>query len=280
MKSSRHNMMEPHGRREERLMRSLAEAALENAESLLFDSQVLYGNRSFGHDFALAVLAEEECGKATIMWLATLDKTARFTKDRKVWLGGRSYEPFASHPMKQTVQLGPSFLLNLQEPVLKGIQQEQQPGTLNPIAMISSVDKYFEQLIAHPERLLEAVKPLIELGGLEPEKQSGLYVDFSKGKIVKPSGFLGSRCQEVIERVSKEVESTRNRLRKGLPSGLEGIFPMVYSLIEQIELVEFTKKWRAGKLSPSRTQREVRRMKAKLIVSLQELVRKHKLESI
>jgi len=102
---------------DEILINRMAEAAVDNAEALLSDARLLMERGSFGHAFALAVLAEEELGKATTFWLTALDKSARLTRDGKVTLGGRTYEPFASHSMKQTIRLGPPFFLGLYQPI-------------------------------------------------------------------------------------------------------------------------------------------------------------------
>src|SRR6266571_8555454 len=139
---------------DEILLNRLAEAAVSNAEVLLADARTLHERNSYGHAFALAVLAEEELGKATVLWLAALDKNARLTRDRKFMLGGRPYEPFASHPMKQAIQIGPGFLGNLLRPILNEVLGLLEQGSLDPNAVAEVVDKYIVDLTKDPERWL------------------------------------------------------------------------------------------------------------------------------
>ncbi len=264
---------------DEILLNRLAEAAVANADGLLSDARVLQEKASFGHAFALAVLSEEELGKATVLWLAALDKTARLTRDRKLMLGNQLYEPFASHPMKQAVQLGPGFLGSLFEPILGELLKMLEQGSLNPDTVMQTVDKYFDDLIKDTGRWLETLKPLIELGGLEREKQSGLYVDYQKGKIVKPSDFPSERAKQLIDRVAQEIHSTRANLSKVLPEGFEDIFLTGYSLFERSNFAGIVKRWKAGKLSQSRLQKETKKIKRQLTAALQDFFREQKSEN-
>jgi len=260
---------------DEIILNKLAEAAVVNAEHLLVDAESLQDRASFGHGFALAVLAEEELGKASVLWLAGLDKTSKFTLDGKVILGGRIYEPFGSHPMKQAVQLGPAFLESLFMPTLKDLLDQLKIGSLNPDAVMEAVDKHFAELTRDPDHWLETLKPLIELGGLEREKQSGLYVDYRKGNILEPGDFPGDRCKQLVQRVSSEIQVTREYMSKGLPEGLEDIFLKSYALFDRSDFLGLVKKWRAGKLSQPRLQKEIERIKKKLTAMLRESFREY-----
>jgi AbiV family abortive infection protein len=257
---------------DEILLNKLAYAALENAEALLSDSRTLQQKESFGPAFALAVLAEEELGKANNLWLAGLDKTAKLTTDGKLALGGRTYEPFRSHALKQTVQLAPPFLLSIFDPVFEQVTRLNEKGPLDEKAVVAKIDEYIAELSKDQTRFLQAVKPIIELGGLEREKQNGLYVGYQKGTIVKPSDFPRERCQEVIDRVAEEIGSTREHLQVGLTREIETLFTMFHILSKRVDLTAFAKKLKRG-LPQAQLEKEMRKMRRELTFVLRQHIR-------
>ena len=251
-------------------LNKLSEAAADNAVSLLSDARVLREKRSFGHAFSLAVLAEEELGKATFLWLAALDKSAVLTADRKLVIAGRRYEPFSSHPSKQSIQLGWALFAGLFRPIFERVRPLLDQESLDLDAAVRIVNEYVTNLTKNSERWLETLEPIIELGGLEREKQLGFYVDYEKSKVLLPSDFQEERCEQVIDRVSREFETTRKYLGRALPQGLEGIFLTSQNIFGRTDYFEFVKRWRAGKIPPSRIEEETSKMRRKILTALRK----------
>ncbi len=261
---------------DEILLRKLAVAAVNNADSLLSDATVLAEKGSFGHSFALAVLAEEELGKGTFLWLAALDKEARFAKDGKITMGGRAYWPFGSHQLKQAVQLGPQFFMELISPIITAVQDLHEKGTLTADAVIKLVEDRIAPLMQDQDSFLTAMKPLAEIVGLDSEKQKGLYVGYDKqGDVIQPSNFEKSRCEELIKRVSQRIAPTRKTVETGLVPEAEEIFRSMYPLFNKIDFYSFAKRFRRG-LSQRQIQKEVRRMKKIAVAGLREAMREQK----
>jgi AbiV family abortive infection protein len=263
----------PRRAQDEILLGRLSHAAVDNAESLLADAKLLSGQGSFGHAFALAVLAEEELGKANTLWIATMDKTATLTKEGKLFLNGRPYEPFASHKLKQAVQLGPGFLLEQFDPIIAEISKVAEKGPLDADAVINIVDTQMALLSKDQDTFLKAVKPLLELAVLDQEKQDGLYVGYLRDKIKKPSEFSKERCQEVIDRVSLRIGPTRNRIEAGIVPEAEAIFRTLYPLFNKIDFHAFAKKWKRG-LPQHQLDKETRKMRKTALDALRKTLRR------
>jgi AbiV family abortive infection protein len=161
--SSRKNKPVPDGRD----LIALFEAATANAGSLLADAECLMGAGSAARAHALAVLAEEELGKAKLCLVALVRPAGAGVEPQEFW------KEFYGHSGKLLRELSTQGVLN---------------GT------VSSVPEFVGSLLG-------------ESRSVHGRKLRGLYVDYEDGVVLVPGDIGGDEDADMLYReIARVVE--------------------------------------------------------------------------
>ncbi|MCK4332223.1 MAG: AbiV family abortive infection protein [Thermoplasmatales archaeon] len=191
---------------------------LENAKQYIMDAEMLIKNASFGHAYALAILAYEELGKAIMCIFGTFGclftNKDMLTPSIKGW-----NKTFKNHVTKQWIQRIIDELYRTVYQVV-GQQFDMKESEIEELEMIGLDDEDMKELIKNfvqsPDKGIELIKSIFSSMGnfkkdledllkergvdrvikefplkkpLEKEKQRGLYVDYKDGKFISPKSI-------------------------------------------------------------------------------------------
>lgn len=207
---------------------------LENAEQYIKDAELLIKNSSFGHAYALGVLAYEELGKAVmcdfgilLCWFTNKDT---ITLNGKKWRN-RKQNPFTRHLTKQRLQKiidelcrAISILFGIEELEMKELQKEDakeffvfiQPliPTVDNIEAFKLISQFVKSFVEGDlENLLEKrdVGRIMKEFTLEEDKWRGLYVDidWEEGKFTSPKMIKRDDASRYLADVKESFKNVR-----------------------------------------------------------------------
>lgn len=201
----------------EGLLKEGVQACLDNVEQYIEDAQLLVENGSYGHGFALAVLAEEELSKAWIYYMCSegiLPKT--FIKK----VGKTRHSHIRKQAMAGTLALTYKFI-ELFKGIVESSWEESREDlrkrfeiarkklkeTLDDIR--KNEEKYRNQLFQFFERVAT----------LEQDKEKGLYVDVNvkKGVLTSPKSLEKDMVEKHLAQVRETFEFLKPLLMLTLP---------------------------------------------------------------
>ncbi len=178
---------------------------------------MLVADGSHGHAFALAILAEEELGKAHICFLAA---------EGLVRIEGRWLKNLYTHEAKQAIQAGLTFLSAMIFPMFSdALELSRSPEFKDPKAAKKIRKDWFRR---HLKRLEEAARDgtpeaaefqsrMKWFDKMDLQKQRGLYVDFNDdGVPISPVDVAEETAQEYLKEVEDRLEVAKVALGKPL----------------------------------------------------------------
>ncbi len=185
-------------------LKSLIKMSLDNAGQFLLDAKVLIDNSSFGHAYALTVLALEEIGKAIYYNWAILG----FIKIDKNLAKNLKYHKHKQRVLMEILRLGI---------IDRGIKKHTTfKRRKYPFRNIFELRKFLENVEKSTE--FRSVGDFYE--SLEQTKQLALYVDVREGKLTSPRFFDREMCEHLLQYVSKLfIISTKTLLKQSDKQG-------------------------------------------------------------
>jgi AbiV family abortive infection protein len=183
---------------------------LKNADKYLEDSIALKES-SAGHALALAIIGQEEVGKALLNFLIGVVEELGEAQLAEKWR-----QQIYSHETKLTLALMSSFMQSLTTVEMKNVMEEMP----NLIAKARSsrdprgvVRRYLLKLYpsAYQQTSSEAPKAIDSAYALQDLKEKGLYVDAPKGgSISAPFGISKTEVEEQIRKLKEGREIVEN----------------------------------------------------------------------
>jgi len=184
-------------------------ASFRNAETYIADTKLLIERRSYGHAFALLVLAEEEMGKAFLQFV----EFGGFRIPRHV---------LTRHIPKQTVEVAAFNLFDFLLPSLRRRLAEVGLAT-DDRTRVGQAKQLKEDMTVLAERKIDLirrgrirdrrfiqqkVRQVERLRKLQGRKMDGMYVDIRKdGTISSPAEFSRHEVLEYLRVVQGNHES-------------------------------------------------------------------------
>lgn len=156
------------------ILQQVIRMSLENAERFLNDATLLINNSSYGHAFALTILALEEIGKATY---------CNWAKNGFIRIDNDFLKRLKSHKTKQRVIKEIVKLAILKTEVDNHGKSKKRRKA--PIASESELNYILTKLESSQFKSVETF-----YGELEKMKQLALYVDISEDGIPSDPNFV------------------------------------------------------------------------------------------
>jgi len=207
---------------------------LDNAEQYIKDAELLRKNSSFGHAYALGVLAYEELGKAVmcdfgilLCWFINKDA---ITLNGKKWRNRRQ-NPFTRHLTKQRLQKiidelcrAISILFGIEELEMKELQKEDVKEFfvfIQPLILMVDNIETFKLISQSLKKIVEGdLQDLLEKRDvgrimkdftLEEDKWRGLYVDidWEEGKFTSPKMIKEDDASRYLSDVRESFKNAR-----------------------------------------------------------------------
>jgi AbiV family abortive infection protein len=186
------------------MLRTLSEAAFENAAELLEESELLMEHQKLARSYALAVLSMEELSKSLMWNVYFLLSHKHAVKDPA--LIEREVKLFTRHREKQSVFI---FLLIFPKIVEESIKEKSETGHLSK-----------ENL----NRVASRLDPILNnIQNLETNKQDAFYVGVrQEGKINIPGNNVTRRrkCLELISLIREHLNQFETIIHLDLSSPL------------------------------------------------------------
>lgn len=194
----------------EKTLRKAVDLCLDNAEQFTRDARILIQNSSFGHAFALSVLAEEEIAKA---WMYAI------CAEGVIGTKGTWKRDIRDHRFKQSfgLLLGLIYkLVGLFREIKESVDKEAKGNSRKAKKIALEKMKNFR------ERILESVThqkgELHEyvkwFKKLQDDKEKALYTDinFREDTFTSPKKFKKWDVVNYLEQVGERFEMTRQML--------------------------------------------------------------------
>lgn len=195
-----------------KVLKRAVKLCLENAEQYIKDAELLIKNESYGHAFALTVLAEEEAAKVWIYYLCVqgiLGVHGDWTKD------------ILKHRIKQSF----AFMLTLMYKVGDLIYEIQE--SVEKMAEANSKkakEIVLKKMRNFQERMVKSVtyqrgefyESLKWFKGMQREKEKALYVDVNieRKRLSSPKTFNKSEVRKYLSQVEKRLEMTKEGVNR------------------------------------------------------------------
>ena len=226
------------------LLREAAMLCLDNTEQYIKDAEALVRISSFGHAFALAVLAEEEIAKAYLCYVHAESGSE---------IKGRWRKILTNHRAKQALQHVLTFGFKMRFTVFDVLDSVKGEIERGDVTENQAKDRAFRRLIEYPRRIMEEGSPESEewdeclrwFETMQKDKEKALYVDinFEKGEVSSPKYMAKGEVQKYLSQVRERFEMTRFILSQPLSPEkrlqLRKSLPYIYSLVKKDNWIAF-----------------------------------------
>jgi len=196
----------------EKILTEAVKLCLDNAEQYIKDAEVLVKNSSYGHAFALSVLAEEETAKAWMYYLCV---------QGILGVHGDWRKDIRKHRFKQKL----AFMLTLMYKVGELIYEIQE--SVEKMAEANSnkaKEIVLKKMKNFQERMVKSVtyqrgefhESLKWFKGMQEEKEKALYVDLNieRKRLSSPKMFNKSEVRKYLSQVEKRLEMTKEGVNR------------------------------------------------------------------
>jgi AbiV family abortive infection protein len=222
---------------------------VENAKRLLEDAKLLQDMDRYPTAYAIAILAQEEFGKAFMLHL--------IAEQAVVWSEGLD-KAFRSHPCKQLVALIMEYLqredwLEMQkqwDQLYRGVRK-LPTYVIDAVHII--VHEYGRDLnrsdwTDEGKRKVDPQATRIANGILDREKQAGLYVSFGSNGMIRRAPHLITEAQskneiERTEKVSNALWIHDGKLEAGAMVEMDKLVALFQVISGIMTMEKFTRVW-------------------------------------
>lgn len=228
-------------------LRASIKVVLENARRLFDDAKFLEESSRFPVAYALCILAQEEYGKAFLLYLAE--------KQSVPWTSGLQ-KALRKHQCKQLVALLMEYLQRKDFLELLNDPDRLRGASTLPDHVIDAIHIVVHEHIRESDRVdwldddqeVHPVANRIARGILDREKQTGFYVQVGwNGAVHKaPTMISAERCREEIARTKRVAECFclhEGEVQAGASFDLPKIVATFEVLSGVMALDEFNEKW-------------------------------------
>jgi len=195
----------------EKLLRKITLLSLKNAEQYINDAEVLVKKRSYGHAFALSVLAEEELAKAVMYYLCA---------EGIFGIEGKWRKDSLRHVRKQEFAFGIAFMYEMILIVEEALDFAQGKAKGNATRFKQIFERKIAEILQKEQKLFaskhgdvyEHLKPFEEL---QKKRERSMYVeaDLRKREVTSPKDFKKSEAKQYIFHVQERVEVLRDEIK-------------------------------------------------------------------
>jgi len=196
----------------EKLLRKVAIMSFKNAEQFIKDAEVLVKKRSYGHGFALAVLAEEELAKAVMYYLCA---------EGIFGINGKWRNDSIRHLRKQEFAFGIAFTYEMILIVEEAMDFAQRKAKGDAVKFKQIFEEKIAEILKKEEKLFaskrgdlyEHLKPFEKL---QKKRERAMYVEanLQKTKITSPKDFKKSEAKQYITHVKERLEVLKDEISK------------------------------------------------------------------
>jgi len=194
----------------EKVLKEAVTLCLDNAEQYIKDAEALVKISSYGHAFALAVLAEEELAKAYVCYIHA---------ESGLEIKGRWRRSLTEHRAKQAIQAGFAFWYKLASTMLDIIDSVRREVEQGDISENQAKDRLWRRMAEYPKRMEEEGSPesiewdeyLKWFKTMREDKERGLYVDidFKRGRLSSPRSLTIDEVKKYLSQIKERFEITK-----------------------------------------------------------------------
>jgi len=200
----------------EKILREAVKLCLDNAEQYIKDAEILVKNLSYGHAFALSVLAEEEVAKAWMYYLCV---------EGVLGVHGDWRKDVLKHRVKQSLAFMLTLIYKVGELIYEIQESVEKMAEANSKKAKEIVLKKMENF---QEQMVESVtyqrgefhESLKWFKRMQEEKEKALYVDvdIERKRLSSPEMFNKSEVRKYLSQVEKRLEMTKERVNRPMIS--------------------------------------------------------------
>lgn len=192
------------------MLRRIAVLCWKNAEQYVKDAEVLIKKRSYGHAFALAVLAEEELSKAVMYYLCS---------EGIFGIEGGWRRDSLRHVRKQNFAFGIAFLYEISLIVEEAVEYAQRKAKRNGREFNQILEKKMAEIIQKEQKLFasnqgDVYEHLRHFEELQKKREKAMYVEanLQKKEGTSPRDFNKSESRQYVSHVKERVDVLRDEI--------------------------------------------------------------------
>ena len=194
----------------EKTLRKALGLCVDNAEQFIKDAEILIENSSYGHAFALSVLAEEEIAKAWIYHICA---------EGVIGVEGTWKRDIRDHRLKQGfgLLLGLIYkIIGLLREIKESVDKEAGDNSRKAKRIaLKKMKDFKEQMLESATHQRGEFHELLKwFKTLQDEKEKALYIDidFRENTFTSPKKFEKRDVKKYLEQVEERLEITREML--------------------------------------------------------------------
>jgi len=194
----------------EKPLRKVAIMSLKNAEQFIKDAEFLVKKRSYGHAFALSVLAEEELAKAVMYYLCA---------EGIFGINGKWRNDSIRHVRKQGFAFGIAFMYELILMIEEAMDFARRKARRDATKFKVIFEKKIAEILQKEMKLFASkrgdlydhLKPFEKI---QEKRERALYVEakLQKGEITSPRDFKKSEAKQYISHVKERLEVLKDEI--------------------------------------------------------------------